>query len=98
MIHEDQVFVANVVVMNSTWETMVMSVISQLACVMWNFSSIVKIHKYRGFHERRHFIPMAMEVHNALRHDMDHFIKECAFIFHNRQIIFAREVGWENVL
>jgi hypothetical protein len=45
MIHEDQVFVANVVVMNSTWETMVMSVISQLACVMWNFSSIVKIHK-----------------------------------------------------
>jgi hypothetical protein len=38
---------------------------------------------------------MAMEVHNALRHDMDCFIKECAFIFHNRQIIFAREVGWE---
>jgi hypothetical protein len=89
MIHEDQVFVANVVVTNSTWETMVMNVISQLACVMWNFSAIAKIHKYRGLHERHHFIPMAMEVHSALRHDMDCFIKECALIFHNRRIMFG---------
>jgi hypothetical protein len=26
---------------------------------------------------------MAMEVHDALGHDMDHFIKECAYPFHN---------------
>jgi hypothetical protein len=89
MIHEDQVFVANVVVTNSTWEMMAMNVISQPACAMWNFSAIAKIHKYKGLHERRHFIPMAMEVHNALRHDMDRFIRECALIFHNRQIMFG---------
>jgi hypothetical protein len=31
-----------------------------------------------------HFILMAMEVHNAPKHDMDHFIKECARLFHDR--------------
>jgi hypothetical protein len=81
MIHEDRVFVANVVVRNSTWEMMVMSVISQPTCAMWNFRAIAKIHKYIRFNERRHFIPMAMEVHNASRHDMDCFI---ALIFPNR--------------
>jgi len=28
---------------------------------------------------------MAMEVHNALGRDMDHFIKECACLFHDRK-------------
>jgi hypothetical protein len=27
---------------------------------------------------------MAMEVHGAPRHDMDHFIKECTCLFHDR--------------
>jgi hypothetical protein len=27
---------------------------------------------------------MAMEVHNAPGHDMDHFIRECACLFHER--------------
>jgi hypothetical protein len=27
---------------------------------------------------------MAMEVHDTLGHDIDHFIKECAHLFHNR--------------
>jgi hypothetical protein len=27
---------------------------------------------------------MAMEVHNKLGHDMDHFIEECACLFHNK--------------
>jgi hypothetical protein len=40
------------------------------------FSAIVKIRKYTGFHEGHHFIPVAMEVHNATGHDMDHFIRE----------------------
>jgi hypothetical protein len=31
------------------------------------------------------FIPMATEVHNATRHDMDHFFKECAHLFHDRR-------------
>jgi hypothetical protein len=47
-------------------------------------SAITKIHKYKRFHEGHHFIPMAMEVHNAPKHDMDHFIKECARLFHDR--------------
>jgi hypothetical protein len=29
---------------------------------------------------------MAMEVHGELRHDMDRFIKECAYLFHDRQL------------
>jgi len=32
-----------------------------------------------------HFIPMTMEVHSAPMHDMDHFLKECAHLFHNRR-------------
>jgi hypothetical protein len=43
-------------------------------------NAIVKIHKYRGFHEGHHFIPMAMEVHGVPRHDMDHFTNECAYL------------------
>ncbi len=31
------------------------------------------------------FIPMAMEVHNASRHDMDCFIRECTCFLHDRQ-------------
>jgi hypothetical protein len=27
---------------------------------------------------------MAMEVHNTPEHDMDHFIRECACLFHER--------------
>jgi len=29
---------------------------------------------------------MAMEVHDALGHDMDHFNRECAYLFHGRQL------------
>jgi hypothetical protein len=64
---------------------MVLSVINQLANATAKFTVVVKIHKYRGFHERHHFIPMAMEVHNTPRHDMDCFIREYAHLFHNRQ-------------
>jgi hypothetical protein len=28
---------------------------------------------------------MAMEVHGTFEHDMDHVIKECAHLFHDRQ-------------
>jgi len=34
--------------------------------------------------EGHHFIPMAMEVHDTFRHDMDRFIKECAHLSHTR--------------
>jgi hypothetical protein len=47
--------------------------------------AIVKICKYRRIHERHHFIPMTMKVHDALSHDIDCFINECARLFHNRQ-------------
>jgi hypothetical protein len=41
-------------------------------------SAIARIHKYKRLHEGHHFVPMAMEVHNAHGRDMDHFIKKCA--------------------
>jgi hypothetical protein len=47
-------------------------------------NAIVKIRKYKRFHEGHHFILMAMEVHDTPRHDMNHFIKECVHLFHNR--------------
>jgi hypothetical protein len=46
---------------------------------------ITKIHKYRGFYERHHFILMVMEVHDTLERDMDCFIRDCACFFHDRQ-------------
>jgi hypothetical protein len=36
---------------------------------MVELNDTTKICKYRGFHED-HFIPMAMEVHDKLGHDM----------------------------
>jgi hypothetical protein len=84
MIREDQVFVVDVVVINSTWETVVTSVISRPIGAIAKFNAIVKIRKHIRFHEMHHFILTAMEVHNALGCDMDRFIKECANLFHNR--------------
>jgi hypothetical protein len=85
MTYEDQIFVANVVVINPTRETMVMNVISQLIGTIAKLNTITKICKYRGIHEGHHFISMAMEVHGALGHDMNHFKKDFARLFHNRQ-------------
>jgi hypothetical protein len=45
---------------------------------------IVNIRKYKGLHKGHHFIPMAMEVHNTCKCDMDRFIKECAHLFHKK--------------
>jgi hypothetical protein len=84
MTREDQVFVANVVVINSTQETVASIVINRLAGVAVELNTIAKIHKYRGLHDGHHFIPMAMEVHGALGHDMDRFIRECACLFHDK--------------
>ncbi len=50
------------------------------------FDAIVKIHKYNGLHEGHHFILMAMEVHNTLGRDMDHFIRECVHLLHDRRL------------
>jgi hypothetical protein len=52
--------------------------------VVVEFSTIAKIRKYRGLHDEHHFILMAMEVHNTSECDMDHFIRECAHLFHDR--------------
>ncbi len=72
------------VVTDLTWETVTLNVINRPTCVIVEFNAITKIHKYRGLHEGHHFIPMAMEVHNAPMHDMDRFIKECAHLSHHR--------------
>jgi exosome complex RNA-binding protein Rrp42 (RNase PH superfamily) len=75
MTRKDQVFVANVAVIDPTQDTVALNVISQLTIVVTKLSTIVKIYKHRGLHKRHHFISMAMEVHNAPQHDMDHSIK-----------------------
>ncbi len=67
-----------------TQETMVSNVISRSTSAIAKLSAIVKIHKYRGFQEGHHFTPMAMEVHNTPKRDMDRFIRECARLFHDK--------------
>jgi hypothetical protein len=84
MNREDQVFITNVVVTDPMWEMMASNVISSTSAVV-ELNAIVKIHKYKGFHEGHHFIPMVMEVHGTPKCDMDHFIKECACFFHDRR-------------
>jgi len=85
MTQEDQVFVADVMVANPTWEIATLNVISQPTSVATKLNTIINIRKYRGLHERHHFIQMAMKVHGALGQDMDHFIKECIRLFHDRK-------------
>jgi hypothetical protein len=85
MTREDQVFVANVMVTNLTWEIVTSNVISQSANVAMKFNIIIKIRKYRRLHEGHHFIPLALKLNNTLERDMDHFMKECAYLFHNRR-------------
>jgi hypothetical protein len=66
-------------------ETMVLNIISRLTNAIVKLNIIAKIHKYRGHHEGYHFIPMAMEVHGEPRCDINHFIRECARLIHNRR-------------
>jgi hypothetical protein len=47
---------------------------------------LLKFAKYKGLHEKHHFIPMAMEVHGASDCDMDRFIREYAHFFHDRRL------------
>ncbi len=84
MTCKDQIFVDDVVVINPMWEMVAFSVISWLVGVATKLNTIAKIHKYKRLHERHHFILMAMEVHGSPGRDMDHFIKECVGLFHNR--------------
>jgi len=72
--------------MDPTQKTMALSVISQPTSVIVELSAITKIHKYKRFHERDHFISMAMKVHCTFRCDMDHFMKKCACVFHDKQL------------
>jgi hypothetical protein len=86
MIRKDQVFITNMVVTDPTREMMISNVINWSTSAATKLSAIATIHKYKRFHEGHHFILMAMEVHNALGCDMDCFIKECARLFHDRQL------------
>ncbi len=63
---------------------MASSVTSQLVGAIAELSAIAKIYKYERLHERHHFIPIAMEVHDTPECDMDRFIKVCACLFHDR--------------
>jgi hypothetical protein len=86
MTREDQVFVADVMVTDSTWETVASNVISQPTSAIAGLKAITKIHKCRRLHEGQDFIPMTVEVHGAPRRDMDCFIRECAHLFHDGQL------------
>jgi hypothetical protein len=54
MIREDQVFVAIVVVIDSTQKTVALNVTSWPTNVVGKLSAIAKIHKYKMFHEGHH--------------------------------------------
>jgi hypothetical protein len=86
MTSKNQVFVANVVVIVMTQKVVALSVISWPTSATAKFNAIVKIHNYKGLHEGHHFIPLAMEAFDTLKCDMDRFIKECACLFHNKQL------------
>jgi antirestriction protein len=86
MTRENQVFVADVVVINSMQEMVASNVINWPIGAIVELSAIDKIRKYRGFHEGHHFISMAMEVHDTPKCDIDHFIREYAYLFHDRQL------------
>ncbi len=73
------------VVDDLTQEIVVSNVISQPIGATTKLSTIVKICKYKRLHEGHHFIPMALEVHNAPRRDMGRFIKKFVYLFHDRQ-------------
>ncbi len=84
MTRKDQVFVANVIVIDSAQETLASSVISPPVGAIVELSAIAKIHKYRRLQKGLHFISMAMEVHGTPKHDMDCFIREFVHLFHDR--------------
>ncbi len=71
-------------VINLTQEMMASNVINRLINAIAKLSAIANICKYKWPHEGHHFILMAMEVHGALKRDMNHFIKECVRLFHDR--------------
>jgi hypothetical protein len=66
------------------WEMVASTVISRPTSAIAKFNVIAKIHKYKRFKEGHHCIPMAMEVHNAPGCDMNCFIRECVYLFHDR--------------
>jgi len=80
MIQEDQVFIVDMLVIDLTRDIVASNVINWLIGVAAQLNTISKIHKYKRLHEGHHFIPTAMDVR-----DMDHFIKECVHLFHDRQ-------------
>jgi hypothetical protein len=86
MIHEDQVFVVDVVVIDLMRETVASNVISRPWGATMELSPIAKICKCKGLHEGHHFILMALEVHNTCKRDVNHFVKECGHLFHDRQL------------
>jgi len=61
-----------------------LNVISQPTNAIVEFDLIIKIRKYKRFHEGHHFILMAMKVYDILGRDMDFFIRECARLFHDK--------------
>ncbi len=86
MIQKDKVFIADVVVIDPMQETMASSAITRPIGATMELNVIIKIHKYKGFREGHHFISMAMDMHDTFEHDMDHFIRDCARFFHDRQL------------
>jgi hypothetical protein len=73
MTQEDQVFITDVMVTDTTQEMMTSNVISRPINVVMEVRTIVKIRKYKRFHEGHHFISMAMKVHGTPKRDNGSF-------------------------
>jgi hypothetical protein len=61
-----------------------LNVISRPIGAIAKLNTIIKICKYKRLKEGQHFISMTMKVHNALGHDMDCFIRDYAYFFHDK--------------
>jgi len=84
MIQEDHVFIVDVLVIDLMWDIVASNVINWLIGAAIELNTFSKISKYKRLHEGHHFIPTAMDMHGTCVHDMDHFIKECVHLFHDR--------------
>jgi len=85
MTCEDQVFVANVMAIDLTWEIVATIVIIQPKGAIAKLNAIAKICKYRGFHDKLE--PFYFDGNGgAPKCDIDRFIRECAHLFHDRRL------------
>jgi hypothetical protein len=70
MTQKDQVFIADVVIIDPTREIVASNVISWPTCATVELNTIVKMYKYKGLHEGHHFIQMVIVTDVTVRNQL----------------------------